>query len=308
MIRAYMVLVSIGAAWAFTIPLTRVIAQTGAEPLGLIFWQLLIMVVVLSGILAVQKRPFPPLGRHFSLLLGIALLGTVIPNTFSYLAARHLPAGIMAIVISMVPLFGLPIALALGFERVEVRRFAGVALGAVAMVLIAGPEASLPEGTKAIWVLIALLAPLCYGCEGNFLTWRGSDGLHPLQMLWGASVVGLVLALVLSVATGTWFALSLQPGVLEGALITNTVLHVVAYTGYLWLVTQAGPVFSSQVAYVVTSFGVVFSMLLLGERYALWIWAALALSLIAIALVQPRDPGSAKGSAAPANSGSSQKG
>lgn len=286
--HAYGVLIVIGAAWALTIPLTRIVAQTGAEPLGLILWQLIIMVVVLSALLRARGLSWPGLRRHFVLLLGIALLGTVVPNFFTYLAAAQLPAGIMAIVISMVPMFGLPIALMLGFERPELRRGAGIGLGAVAMVMIAGPEASLPQGTQAIWVLVALLSPLCYGCEGNFVAWRGASGLEPLQMLWGASVLGLGLVAGLVLVTGTFVPLSPRPGTLEVALLASTLLHVVAYLGYLWLVTRAGPVFSAQVSYVVTGFGVLFSMALLGERYAPGVWAALALSLIAIALVQPR--------------------
>ena len=45
-------------------------------------------------------------------------------------------------------------------------------------------------------------------------------------------------------------------------------LNVLAYSGYVWLVAHAGSVFASQIAYLVTGFGVVWSMLLLGERYS----------------------------------------
>jgi hypothetical protein len=41
---------------------------------------------------------------------------------------------------------------------------------------------------------------------------------------------------------------------------------------------------------VVTGFGVVWSMALLGERYSGLVWAALGLMLVGLALVQPRRP------------------
>ena len=44
---------------------------------------------------------------------------------------------------------------------------------------------------------------------------------------------------------------------------------------------------ASQIAYLVTGFGVLWSMVLLGERYSLWVWAAFALMLLGVALVQP---------------------
>ena len=66
------------------------------------------------------------------------------------------------------------------------------------------------------------------------------------------------------------------------------VLNALAYSGYIWLVGRAGSVFASQIAYLVTGFGVLWSMALLGERYSAWVWLAFALMLAGIALVQPR--------------------
>ena len=56
----------------------------------------------------------------------------------------------------------------------------------------------------------------------------------------------------------------------------------------MWIVGRGGPVFAAQVSYVVTGFGVVWSMLLLGESYSLWIWAALAAIFTGLFLTQPR--------------------
>jgi drug/metabolite transporter (DMT)-like permease len=46
-------------------------------------------------------------------------------------------------------------------------------------------------------------------------------------------------------------------------------------------------VFARQIAYLVTGFGVLWSMALLGERYSAWVWAAFGLMLAGVALVQP---------------------
>jgi drug/metabolite transporter (DMT)-like permease len=74
----------------------------------------------------------------------------------------------------------------------------------------------------------------------------------------------------------------------ELALIAVGVFHAIAYTGYIWLVGAAGPVFSSQISYVVTLAGVITSALVLGETYSAWVWAALALMICGLALVQPK--------------------
>ena len=62
----------------------------------------------------------------------------------------------------------------------------------------------------------------------------------------------------------------LAVGVLERAAPTR------AMSGWS---AGAGSVFASQIAYLVTGFGVVWSMLLLGERYSAPVWAAFALML-----------------------------
>jgi drug/metabolite transporter (DMT)-like permease len=53
-------------------------------------------------------------------------------------------------------------------------------------------------------------------------------------------------------------------------------------------VDRAGAVFAAQVSYLVTGFGVLWSMMILSERYSPFIWAALVLVLLGVALVQPR--------------------
>jgi len=74
----------------------------------------------------------------------------------------------------------------------------------------------------------------------------------------------------------------------EWALVMSSAIHVVVYAGYVWLVGRAGAVFAVQVSYLVTGFGVAWAMTLLGESYSHYIWAALALVMTGVFLVQPR--------------------
>jgi len=71
--------------------------------------------------------------------------------------------------------------------------------------------------------------------------------------------------------------------------------HMIAYTGYLWLLGRAGAVFTSQVAYIVTLTGVITSIVFLGERYGALLWIAVALMLLALALVKPVNKSGAEG-------------
>ncbi len=285
---SYGVLVALGLSWGLTIPVTKIAVSTGYQPMGLIAWQTLLMSVILTGIMILRRTPFVISRPVLALYVVIALSGTVVPNSFSYRAAAELPAGVMAIIIALVPMFSLPIALALRLERPDLARFAGLILGVVAVVMIVGPDASLPEGTQTIFVAIALIAPFCYGIEGNYLARFGTRGLDPLQVLWGASVVASIITVPAALATGTWIDLTVPWGLPEAAIPVIAAAHATAYVGYVWLVGRTGAVFAAQVAYVVTAAGVIWSMLLLGEVYSAWIWGAFALMLGGLMLVQPK--------------------
>ena len=65
-------------------------------------------------------------------------------------------------------------------------------------------------------------------------------------------------------------------------------MHALVYTGYVWLVGRAGSVFAAQVGYPVTATGVLWAMLILSETYSPYFWAAAALILGGVFLVQPR--------------------
>ena len=71
-------------------------------------------------------------------------------------------------------------------------------------------------------------------------------------------------------------------------MIASGFLHAFAYSAYVWLVGRAGSVFAAQVSYLVTLFGLGWAMLFLDEAYTGWVWAATALLMGGMALVQPR--------------------
>ena len=64
--------------------------------------------------------------------------------------------------------------------------------------------------------------------------------------------------------------------------------NTAAYAGYFWIVGRAGPVFAAQASYMVTAFGVIWSMLLLGEVYSPWIWAGMVVILAGMTQVLPK--------------------
>ena len=288
-IKLFIVLLAMGLSWGATLPLMKTAVSTGHQALGLIVWQLLIAVVVLS-IYCYFKKLKPKIDRQSLIYyLVIALVGTILPNSFSFFALAHIPAGVYSIIIASVPMFALLIALLLRLEQFSMARMSGVVLGITAILLLIGPDASLPDPEKAVFVLIALLAPFCYGAEGNYIETQNHRNYDPVASIYAASIVGLILAVPLALATGSWVDLSANFGSAEVALICSSLIHAVVYVGYVWTVNVSGAVFACQVAYIVTIAGVFYSAIFLGESYSGWVLASLALMICGLALVQPRN-------------------
>lgn len=281
-------LVVLGAGWGVTMPLSKIAVSTGYRQFGLIFWDVAIGTVFLAVVLALRRRALPFSLTALRVWAMIAALGTLIPGFASYQAIRYLPAGVMSILLSLVPMLAFPIALGLGLERFSRRRLAGLLAGLCGVLLLVLPEASLPDPAMLIWVPLAMVAPVCYAFEGNFVVRWGTAGLGPMQVLMGASLVAAVVSLPLALATGQFISPLRSYGAPEWALIVAAIIHVLTYTGYVWLVSSAGAIFAIQVSYLVTGFGVLASLAILGESYSPFIWAALGLVLAGVFLVQPR--------------------
>ncbi|MDG1288359.1 MAG: DMT family transporter [Lentibacter sp.] len=282
-------LLIMGAGWGITSPLSKIAVSTGHQPLGLVFWQMVIGAVLLGAIVFVRGGRLALGRRQITLYLAIAFLGTILPNAASYRAAAHLPAGVMSIVIAMVPMFAFPIALALGQDRFSIARVVGLGLGLGGVALLVGPEASLPDRAMVAFIPLALIAPFFYGLEGNFVGKFGTAGLDPIEVLFGASVFGAVLSFPLALGFGHWLNPLGGFGAPESALVLSSIVHALVYAGYVWLVGRAGAVFAAQVSCLVTIFRVGWAMLILDEAYSGYIWGALGLMLLGMFLVQPRD-------------------
>lgn len=277
-----------GAGWGLTQPLAKIAVAEGYRPFGLMFWQLALGAVTLGIVQAVRGRKLRTDGPALAVYLVIALVGSVVPNGFSYEAIRHLPSGLISILLALVPMFAFPIALAMGNEGFAWSRFAGLCLGLLGVVMIVGPEASLPDRAMVIFVPLALVAPFFYGLEGNIVARWGTAGLGPVEVLFGASLVGAAITLPMAVATGHFIDPRPPWGAADLAIMASAAINVTVYTLYVWMVGRAGPVFAVQVSYLVTGFGVLWAMLFLDESFSGWVWAAMGIMLGGMFLVQPR--------------------
>lgn len=276
----------IGTAWGATVLLSKFAMATGHDPIGVAFTTAAISALVTTLLLLAKGRRLPMGRAHLALYLACGLFGTALPNPLTYAAITHLPVGIVSIATSTVPMLTMLLGLAIGIERFSLARLCGVMMGAVAIGLIVLPDASLPDPGQAFWVCVAAAAALCYAVENIVVGVATPRGCDALDTMTGLSWAALALMLPVMMAGGRWLDLTALDAA-DGALVAMSLLHIVSYMGFIWLIGAAGAVFASQVGYVVTLSGVFWGMAVLGERHSLLVWIALATMLAGLTLVKP---------------------
>ena len=281
-------LLVMGVFWGLSFSFTRMAVENGGTPLGIAFWQSIISSVILLSFSSLRGRRFTPRRHHIGPFIIIALLGVGVPGVAFFIAASRVPSGILAITVTLVPILTYCMALSLRIEAFSVIRIGGVFCGALAILLLVLPSNSLPDAAATPWVLLACLSSLCYAAENIYLTRKTISDIGPIRIACGMNVMAIVLLGPLAIAFDQMFLPTLPFATLEWSLIGLGGISAIAYTLYVLTVKRYGPVFASQVGYLVTISGVFWGMAIFGEVHSTWVWASLALMMIGLALVSPR--------------------
>jgi drug/metabolite transporter (DMT)-like permease len=100
-------------------------------------------------------------------------------------------------------------------------------------------------------------------------------------------VSAAVLAFVV-LATDSFVPLAWPWGAVEWSIAGMAVINAVGYGLFIYLITYAGAVFATQVAYLVTISGVAWSIVIFDEHHSIWVWLSLACILTGLTLIRPR--------------------
>ena len=139
-----------------------------------------------------------------------------------------------------------------------------------------------------MFVQVAFAGAACYAAEHLYIEARAPKhvGVDRLLFLMFSSVSVLLLPVVL--ATGTFFVPHGPPGATEGAMAAVAAITLLDYFFITLLILWAGPVFTSQAAYIVTLAGMLWGIVLFRDSHSPWIWAAVCALLVGLSLVRPR--------------------
>ena len=281
-------LISLGALWGSITGMAKVVTMAGVPALGYAFWQTAGAGIILLAVCWSRGR-LPPMSlAHLRHYIVIGALGSAIPTTNLFYALSNLPAGIVALVITTVPLFTYVLALSFRLEAFDWRRAAGIGLGLAGALLVLLPAGSLPSQELIPFVILAFLSPFFYSLNSVYAMKFHPPEMDSLHVATGMMVTSSLMLLPAALATGTFHPLWQNFGLIDGLILLHMVLAALTFHMYFVLLRRAGPVYFSQVAFIITLVAVGWGVVLFDERHSAWVWAALALVFAGVALVNWR--------------------
>jgi drug/metabolite transporter (DMT)-like permease len=281
-----MLLLVLGAHWGLSFSLAKIATNGGVGPIAYAFWQAAIAGPILTAIAWARVGSAAGVKKHWWFLLVMGLSGFTIPNINMIICVTHLPVGVVAVVVPLAPMVTYVLSWAIGIEALSWRRVAGTILGFVGVILLVAPEASLPSPDQALWVLIATLTPAFYAASNVYAAHKRPKDLDSMAIAGGMQLINACFIGPLMLVMGQWYAFPL-PDYTQAdlALLIQVWVACLGPVVFLEIVKRAGPVFFSQVGYVVTLAAVFWGMLLFGERHSIWLWAAMACVFAGVLLV-----------------------
>ncbi len=281
-------LVMLGVMWGLSLSLGKIATIAGVHPLGLVLWQAGLAACIVLGLCAARGRLRWLSLRHLRYYVGCGLLSIVIPAGAIYTAAPHIPAGVLAILVTTVPMVTYLLALGMRLETFSPVRVAGILLGFIAVLMIVGPRASLPAPDMTGWVLVAMVAPVCYGLVNVFIARFRPENSDSTTLAAGALGAAALIVAPVALLSGNAHMIGPPWDVVDLAVVGLPMITGIAHAVMFELIRMSGPVFFSQVGYLVTAAGVLWGMAIFGERHSPWVWAALVLMFAGLALVNAR--------------------
>ena len=284
----FLILIILGLGWGLSFTLGKIAITAGGTPIGLTFWQSLFSGLILLAYVFFRHGKIIIPRIMFLPIVIITFLSVVIPNIIFYACVEHLDAGVLSISVSIIPLFTYLIALGLRMDKFKVRRVIGLITGFCALLILILPENSLPDKRDIPWVLLALNCALCYALENIYIDRLALQNFGPIRLVCAVSFVSAIITFLLSLVMDQFFILQPTNLYLFISTLGLGFISATAYSIFIYLIGRAGSVFSSQVGYLVTFFGVVWGIIILGESHSVFVWISLAMIMMGIFLVQPK--------------------
>tara|TARA_B100001287_G_scaffold137881_1_gene116104 strand:- start:262 stop:792 length:531 start_codon:yes stop_codon:yes gene_type:complete len=165
-------------------------------------------------------------------------------------------------------------------------RLFGVILGFIAISFLVFPGHASNKTYLNFWIMIGLLVPILIGSVNISLASERFKKLKPLHIAFGMNLLStILLGLMLPSNVNFWF--SIHSSKLFFLIFLLSFIGSIGFIIFIKLVKNHGPVFASQVNYLITLFGIMWGYIIFSEVHSMRFWVSLFLIIGGLFLVRP---------------------
>jgi drug/metabolite transporter (DMT)-like permease len=298
-----LLLVLLGALWGANPIFSKALALDGVSPLGVVFWQTFGAGILLLVACLIRRTPLRFGAKHLIYCAFMGIVGIDVAYVVLVFAVERLSAGYVSVLVLFSPMFTYLFALIMRMEQVVAMRALGIAIGFAGAGVLVIPEGSLPSPELLPVALIAFITPLGYAAANVFAEFARPAKADNLALAMGTMFAAALGTLIAGLIDGSFYPAWQNFGDTETLMALFAASTAAAFLIFYAIIVMAGAVYLGQVGYLVTLFGVWWGMLFFGETQSAWLWVAVALVAVGVALVnfgKPRSKPDAVDDAPPA--------
>lgn len=271
--------------------------QAGSEqlsPLLILFWQMNGGALVV-WLVSWPSRQFPVWNaEHVRYYLVGGLLGISLPYVIAFVVMQQLQVGIVGLLTALSPVVTYAMARSMGIEQGHPVRLAGLVIGLSGVGLMLLPQSDVELSGAWYYMVIALGIPVLLAASNIYRSkfWPAGSQARPLVA--GMLTVQGVCLLFINMVLGN-FQLNM-PGMVN-SLPLLVLLGMLAGTSYLSsfnLLRIGGPVYLSQMGYIITAVTLLAGVVLWDEYYGIHDLLSMGLILVGVLLTTITQSGRTK--------------
>ena len=272
-------------SYAMTFSLNRIAITEGIPVFPFVFWQGVGAgtVALIAGLALGQRPNLTPVYLRFYFIFGF--IGIALPYTMLALAAPRVPAGAVALTLTLSPILTYAFATLFRLDRVRLLRVAGILLGLAGILVVLAPGTSLPDADMAPWLLLAFGSPVCYAFGSVTVVFLRPAGSQPIPLTCGIAFASTILLLPVMAVADSWWLFDGTMTAGDWSLIGGGALTACFFVIGLEVIRMVGPVFFSTNGYIGPLAGIGWAALFFGEVPSPWIGLAVALLFAGLFLV-----------------------
>ena len=283
---AWISMVYLGLTFGLSFSIVKIILMEIDSPIVILFWQSCFSSFLLFAYSFFSLSSLKDIVNNLGAMILLACFGVIIPNFILYLSAANLSAGTISILLALIPFCAYIIALILRIERIDLMRLFGVILGFIAISFLVFPGHASNKTYLNFWIMIGLLVPILIGSVNISLASERFKKLKPLHIAFGMNLLStILLGLMLPSNVNFWF--SIHSSKLFFLIFLLSFIGSIGFIIFIKLVKNHGPVFASQVNYLITLFGIMWGYIIFSEVHSMRFWVSLFLIIGGLFLVRP---------------------